>query len=120
MNNAEFNETVRNRTEDLAVHTILLMEPVPFNSATKVLIFQLIKSVTSVGANFRSFCRGRSKNEKFSKICIVVEEADETIYWLNLLWKTNYLTAQKINFPQNEMLEILKISQTIKTALTPT
>jgi four helix bundle protein len=119
MTNAEFNETMRVRTEDLAVKTLLLIAPIPFNSATKVLTTQIAKSVSSVGANFRAFCRGRSKNEKFAKICIVVEEADETIFWLNLLFRTGYLTQEEVSPAQNEMLEILKITQTIKTALTP-
>jgi four helix bundle protein len=58
--------------------------------AQKFLSYQLGKSATSVGANFRVFCRGRSKNEKFSKICIVVEEADESAYWIDLFMATGY------------------------------
>jgi four helix bundle protein len=119
MINAEFNETIRTRTEDLAVQTLLCMATIPYNTATKVMTHQLIKSVTSVGANFRAFCRGRSKNEKYAKIFIVVEEADETLYWLNLILRTGYLNSTEISPLQSEMLEILKISQTIKSALTP-
>jgi four helix bundle protein len=49
----------------------------------------LVKSATSVGANYRAACRGRSKAEFFSKICIVVEEADETEYWLEVIKDSN-------------------------------
>ena len=52
--------------------------------------FQLGKAGTSVGANFRAFCRGRSKPEKYSKICITVEEADECVYRIELFDKTEY------------------------------
>ena len=86
MTNAEFNEPSRRRTQQFAVRTLKFIESLPFNTATKIMTYQFGKSGTSIGVNFRAFCRGRSKNEKYSKICIIVEEADECIYWLQLLW----------------------------------
>ena len=90
MTNAEFNEQFRRRTQQFAVRTLKFIESLPFNTATRIMTYQFGKSGTSVGANFRAFCRGRSKNEKYSKICIVVEEADECIYWLELFVDTGY------------------------------
>ncbi len=72
MTNEEFNELFRKRTIIFALKVIEFLETVPFNSATRVLSFQICKSATSVGANFRAFCRGRSRNERHAKICIVV------------------------------------------------
>ena len=53
--------------------------------ASSVMSYQLIKSATSIGANFQADCRARSQPEFYSKICIVVEEADETEYWLEII-----------------------------------
>ena len=53
--------------------------------ASSVITYQLVKAATSTGANYRAACRARSKAEFFGKICIVVEEADETEYWLEII-----------------------------------
>lgn len=117
MTNTEFNEKFRGRTRDFAVKVIRFLSNMPYNSATKILANQLCKSATSVGANFRAFCRGRSKNEKYAKICIVVEEADEMIHWLDLFGAANYGDKSELLWLSNEALEILKITSKIKTSL---
>ncbi len=119
MTNLEFNEKFRGRTRDFAVRVIKFLGMVPFNSATKILSNQLCKSATSVGANFRAFCRGRSKNEKFAKICIVVEEADEMIYWLDLFDAADYGNKTELSWLSTEALEILKITAKIKSSFSP-
>ncbi len=119
MTNEEFNEAFRKRTRDFAVRVLKFLGTIPFNTATKIISFQLGKSATSVGANFRAFCRGRSKNEKYSKICIVVEEADEAIYWLDLFDATGYGDKAELNWLSNEALEILKVTAKIKSSLAP-
>ncbi len=119
MTNAEFNELFRKRTKDFAVRVLRFLSAVPFNIATKIMSYQLGKSGTSVGANFRAFCRGRSKNEKFSKICIVVEEADECIYWIELFEETGYGDKSELKWLSSEALEILKVCSKIKSSLSP-
>ena len=119
MTNEQFNEAFRKRTRDFAVRVIKFLENIPFNTATKVMSTQLCKSGTSVGANFRAFCRGRSKNEKYAKICIVVEEADESIYWLDLFHATDYGDKKENEWLANEALEILKVTAKIKSSLAP-
>jgi four helix bundle protein len=119
MTNAEFNEIFRNRTKTFAVNALLFLSKVPFNTGTKIMSYQLGKSATSVGANFRAFCRGRSKAEKFSKICIVVEEADESVYWLDLFRETNYGDKEELKKLAIEALEILKVTSKIKSSLSP-
>ena len=98
MTNEEFNEKFRKRLMTFAVRVIKFMETVPYNPGTRVMSFQLCKSSTSTGANYRAFCRGRSKNEKFSKICTVVEEADESVYWLEIFSHTNYGDATELKW----------------------
>ena len=85
MTNAEFNEQFRRRTQQFAVRTLKFIESIPFNTATKIMTYQFGKSGTSVGENFRAFCRGGSKNENYSKVCIVVEQTNVFI-GLNFLW----------------------------------
>ena len=117
MTNKEFNDYFRKRTMDFVVKVIEFLETVPFNSATRVLSFQLCKASTSVGANFRAFCRGRSKNEKYAKICIVVEEADETEYWLQVFNKTSYGDREILKWLIEESVEILKVTGKTKHSL---
>lgn len=119
MTNAEFNEIFRKRTKDFAVRILKFLEDIPYNACTKILSYQLGKSATSVGANFRAFCRGRSKNEKFSKICIVVEEADESVYWIDLFIETGYGNVDELKCLSGEAIEILKVTSKIKSSLFP-
>ena len=117
MTNEEFNEYFRKRTMAYALAVIKFLETVPNNTATRVMNYQFCKAATSVGANFRAFCRGRSKNERFSKICIVTEEADESLYWTELFAKTNYGDKAKLAWLAVEGLEITKISGSIRDTM---
>jgi len=119
MTNAEFNEQFRKRTKEFSVWVLQFISAVPFNTATKIMTYQLGKSGISVGANFRAFCRGRSKAEKYAKMCIVVEEADECIYWIELFDETNYGNKNELTWLSAEALEILKICAIIKSSLSP-
>ncbi len=119
MTNEEFNKIFRDRTKQFAIQVFLLINKVHFNTATKIITYQLGKSASSVGANFRAFCRGRSKAEKFSKICTVVEEADECEYWLEILDALEFDHQQELQELLQENLEIIKITQKIKTAFKP-
>ena len=109
MHQLEFNQSFRARTKKLAVLVINFYTGLPNkNEAIRIIGRQLMRSVTSVGANFRATCLARSQKEKFAKICIVVEEADETLYWLELLEATdlNISVPDKI---KQEALEISKV-----------
>lgn len=119
MTNEEFNEMFRKRSLAFALRVIEFLETLPFNSATRVMSFQLCKASSSVGANYRAFCRGRSKNERFAKICIVVEEADESVYWLELFSGTKYGNKDLLAGLSAEGLEILKVTTAIKHSSLP-
>jgi four helix bundle protein len=119
MTNAEFNEMFRKRTMIFALKVIQFIETVPNNPATRVMTYQLVKAATSVGANFRAFCRGRSKNEHHAKICIVVEEADESVFWLELFALAKYGDEKLLAWLIPESIEITKISTSIKHSLSP-
>jgi four helix bundle protein len=76
---------IKQRTKQLALSIIKLCSQVKRNEASLVIVRQLLKSGTSVGANYRSALRGKSKPDFIMKLKIAEEEADETIYWLELL-----------------------------------
>ena len=107
-----FIENLKKRTKNFAVDIILFCDTLKNSKATPVITYQLIKSATSVGANYRAACRGRSKAEFFSKICIVVEEADESEYWLEVIDETD-LSKEK-----NELSRLLIEANEISRIMT--
>lgn len=112
-----FIENLKKRTKKFAVDIILFCDTLKSSKATPVITYQLIKAATSVGANYRAACRARSKAEFFSKICIVVEEADESEYWLEVIDETRLLN-EKIELQRllNEANEICKIMTKAKSS----
>lgn len=80
-----FIEGMKKRTKKFSVDVILFCDSLKPCKASSVVTYQLVKAATSTGANYRAACRGRSDNEFFSKICIVVEESDESLFWLEVI-----------------------------------
>jgi four helix bundle protein len=119
LSNQEFNEKWRKRTKDFALKIIALSDELPNKESSRVINKQLLRAATSVAANFRAASRGRSKQEYYSKICIVVEEADETQFWLELLQESKLIDEQKIKPYQIEISETLAITTSIKAKLRP-
>src|SRR5947199_9545941 len=72
------------------------MDHLPRNTSGRAIGSQLVRSGTSVGANYRAACRSRSRAEFAAKLGIVAEEADETVYWLELLRDANLLSEEKL------------------------
>jgi four helix bundle protein len=75
---------------------------------------QLLRSSTSVAANYRAACRSRSDAEFFSKISIVIEEADETLFWLELLQGAGIVGHEKLKLLLEEFEEVVKIVNSIR------
>jgi len=91
------SEELKLRTKKFALRVINLIENLPKNSSGKVIGNQLLRSATSVGANYRAACRSRSKIEFISKIRVVEEEADESMYWLELIKESNIIKEVRIS-----------------------
>ena len=115
--NEAFNAEMRNRTQKLAVRIILFYKQLQKSGATYIIGKQLLRSCTSVAANFRAATRGRSVAEFYSKICIVTEEADETQFWLEIFEEAQLAQAADIRPLHKEASEILAIVTTIKHKL---
>ena len=89
MGDFNFNNFFRQKTQELALAIIRWYSKIERPSRTlSIMGDQLIRCSTSSAANFRAKCLARSKRERFAKICIVVEESDETVYWLETIMKS--------------------------------
>lgn len=112
-----FNEHFRQRTLQFALDIIIMSKKIPVTEEGQIIKNQIIRCATSVGANFRAVTRARSKREYYSKMCIVVEEADETIFWLELIEKAKLISNLKnsnLFIEANELLSVFSKSK--KTA----
>lgn len=112
MNKAEFAEIFIKRTKKFAIEIIFLYRRLPKTEEARIVGRQLLKAATSVASNYREACRARSDNEFFSKISIVVEEADETVFWLEILTESEiYKVEDKLMKEANEILSIVSTSR---------
>src|SRR5215468_7310498 len=84
MNNFEFGEEMRKRTKAFAVRIIKFYKRLPKTDEARVLGKQVLRSGTSVAANYRAVCRAKSQADFVSKLATVVEETDETLLWFEL------------------------------------
>ena len=100
----------------LGVDVIGLSNKLSDKSAGKVVQNQIIRCATSVGANYRAALRGKSKPDFINKIQIVLEELDETQYWLELSVKANLLSKSEVTLLWKEAEELMKILT--KTSIT--
>jgi four helix bundle protein len=111
----EFIEKMKNKTKKFAVDVILFCDSLKTCKASSVITYQLVKAATSTGANYRAACKARSKKEFFSKICIVVEEADESEYWLEVITDANLSNEiEELQRLLTEVDEIIKIMSKAK------
>jgi|SRR5262245_5127271 len=117
MGEVEKSKDLKVRTKAFAVRCIRLVDSLPAGRSSDVIARQLLKSATSVGANYRSACRGRSAAEFCSKLGIVEEEADESAYWIGLLQEADIVKADLLTPLHQEAGEILAMTvASIRTA----
>ena len=113
MDEAEF----KRRTKDLGLAAIQLVGQLPRGTASSVIGRQLIRCMTSVGANYRASCRGRSIPEIIAKLSIVEEEADESLYWLEMLEGAGLVKPGSLARISDETSQILAMTVASKRTL---
>src|ERR1700730_13735831 len=121
MRNSEFgmrNESdLKKRAKAFALRILKLVDALPKTTAGRALASQIVRSGTSVAANYRAACRAKSPADFISKMGTVEEEADETLLWLELLEESELVTAAKLTAIKQEANELIAITVTsIKTA----
>jgi four helix bundle protein len=108
---------LQERTKKFAVRIIKAFTRLPKDEATRTIGRQLLRSGTSLAANYRAACRARSAPDFISKISLVTEETDETLFWFELLIESNLVNAKVVESLMSECTELLKIfSASLATA----
>ena len=108
---------LKQRTKKFSIDVIKFVETAPRLRSLDILTHQLLRSSTSVGANYRSACRGKSTADFINKIVIVEEEADESVYWLELIEESGLINSAALPILKKEANELTAIFTAIgKTA----
>ena len=105
-----FADNLKQRTRKFGVRVIKVSENLGSSQAARIMGNQLLRCGTSVGANYRAACRGRSPAEFRAKLGIVEEECDEAIYWLEMIIEAGLLPKARLNDLIQETNEILAIT----------
>ena len=112
-----WNDVFQKRTKQLAVSVIQLYGKLRKSDELRIIGKQLIRSATSTAANYRAVIRARSDAEKFSKLSVVVEEADETLFWLEILDECQLATNFDLSKLKSEATEIVKVMAAYRARL---
>lgn len=113
MNQQQFKD----RTQNLAIRIIKMTEALPQHSlSSNVISKQIVRSATSIGANYRAACRAQSPAAMIAKLAIVEEEADETLFWMEMLVKADIVKQDRLTALMQETNENLSMTvASIKT-----
>ena len=109
MDNFEFCEKLKKRTKAFAVQIVKFYKNLPRTDEARVIGRQVLRSGTSIAANYRAVCRAKSSADFISKMGTVVEETDETLLWLKLFEEAGILPAAALKLLKQESDELLRI-----------
>jgi four helix bundle protein len=102
-------QELQDRTRQFALRALKLADALPHSAAGRAISSQLVRAATSVGANYRSACRVRSRAEFAAKLGIALEEADESLYWLELVRDSKLVPENKLSLLLKEADELTAI-----------
>src|SRR5512142_2337475 len=115
------HQNLQDRTRKFALSVIKFTEQLPRDDTSKILSRQLLRSGTSVGANYRAVCRAKSTADFLNKLRVVEEECDESLFWMELLVENNLIKEARIRDLISEGNQILSIVvASVKTARSST
>jgi four helix bundle protein len=113
------SQELKDKCKQFALRVFKMTDSLPNTKAAKVIANQILRSSTSIGANYRAACRARSKADFISKITVVEEEADETLYWLELIHESGMMKYERISSLMKDADELVAIfTSSGKTAKT--
>ena len=111
------SETLKRRTQQFALRVVRAVEALPNGRASNVIGNQLLRSATSVAANYRAACRAKSTADFVSKMGTVEEEADESMFWMELLQESGFANGKDIEELMDEADQLVAIAvSSINTA----
>jgi len=114
MDRITFINQFKNRTKKAAAEIVTFYDTLKKDDSTRILGKQLLRSATPTAANYRAACIARSDREFYAKMSIVVEEADETVFWLELFEETQKVDKLILEPLMKESIEILKIVSAVR------
>src|SRR6516162_3547393 len=100
---------LKDRTKRFALRVLKVVRSLPSNAEGRLLGNQLLRSGTSVAANYRAVCRARSRAEFLAKLAIVIEEADETAFWLEFLAEASMIPEPRLRDLISESSQLVAI-----------
>ncbi|MBL3549746.1 four helix bundle protein [Chryseobacterium sp. KMC2] len=103
--------------KNFSIAIIRTLSSLPYSDDLSIIRKQIIRSATFVAANYRAVSRARSEKEKFAKICIIVEEIDQTQLWLKIIEELEYVNPEKILYLKTECEELVKVMTKYKFKL---
>ncbi len=107
---------MKRRTKEFGLRVIKVVEALPKCKTSNVIGNQILRSATSIGANYRSACRGKSGADFAAKIAIALEEADETLYWLEMIVEAGLISKALLDSLMAEANELISIlASSLKT-----
>jgi four helix bundle protein len=102
-------EEMKRRTKQFAKRIVILCREMPSTEESRLICKQLFRAGTAVGANYRAACRGRSRADFISKLGIVLEEADESLYWMELIVEAELMSSQRLALLMEEARQLVAI-----------
>jgi four helix bundle protein len=108
-------DVLKERTKQFALRVIKVIRSLPAGSEGRIIGGQLLRSGISVAANYRAVCRARSRAEFLSKLAIVIEEADESAFWLELLVDAGLVSQGKLKELRSEANQLVAIFNASRT-----
>ena len=106
---------LKNRTKLFALRIMKIVRALPVSSEGKVIGMQLLRCGTGVAANYRAVCRARSRAEFLSKLGIVIEEADESAFWLEMISEAGLLPSKRLADLRSEAEQLVAILNASRT-----
>ena len=108
---SNFADELKKRTKKFAIDSVYHFRKLPKTDEARIIGKQFLRSATSVAANYRAVCRARSDAEFYSKLCIVVEEIDESVLWLEIMEEAGIATSGSLYKEADELMRILSVSK---------
>lgn len=105
----EFIESFKRRTKEFVLRSVRVFQALPKTEEAQILGKQFLRSASSTGANYRAACRARSKAEFYAKLSITIEEADESLFWMEVLAESNIIPLSRLDSLMQEATEIVKV-----------
>ncbi|GAB3342599.1 four helix bundle protein [Larkinella ripae] len=105
----QFIEEFKRRTKLFVLRSVRVFQALPTTSEAQLIGKQFLRAASSTGANYRAACRARSKAEFYAKLSITIEEADESLFWMEILSETEIMPYSRLESLMNEATEIVKV-----------